>query len=430
MRVDVKDKHFNSVFTILKDKIETRGSSKALTIKGNQIREGGGRVLYEIRKDRIEDRTDRKTYWLKSSPASSSIEGKSLNFYYSGKRIRTSKGDMLVLSDEVDLGLAAVVALEYVTGRAFERGLSDLEKLGILLGGAEMILALEKDGLGLKNLGRFGFYNSLSPQAQNKLLLALGTKFAIQRGLSLRKVMKLVAFNTLEKETQKVLVKAYSGYRFLKRGNFSFLGKALIASSFDEMTMNRFVKFYAAKEYFEDKGVLSEPEPEVSQVPEPKEFGKRGGPDKPETKVRKAPEPSDFSGQRALAASLRKEHRPSTPIHSAPKAKKGTSKIIKYGGTFLLFCFILAFVGSLSNTSQMNSMQIIAIERTWLKVRTDGETIYEGTMNPGQKMDLSSDEAFHLWLGNAGGVKFVLNGREIQPLGRSGQVLRDYILSE
>jgi hypothetical protein len=256
MRIDVQDKHFNTVFTVLNDRIEVRGSNTHLVIKEKQIQEWGGRVLYEIRNDRLEDRKDSQNYWLKTHAGSGTIEGKHFHFNYSGKRVHTNKGNLLIFSEKIEVGVAAVLAIEYITGRAFERGLSDLEKLGILLGGAEMILALEKDGLGLKNLARFSFYHNLSPKDQNILLIALGTKYAAQNGLSLGKVMGLIAFGALEKHTQKALVDAYSGYRFLKKGDFSLLGKAFIASGFDEMTMNRFVKFYAAKEYFEQKNIL------------------------------------------------------------------------------------------------------------------------------------------------------------------------------
>ena len=72
MRIDAKDKHFNSIFTVLDDRIEIRGSGGSLTLKDNEVRSGGS-TLYKIMEDRLEDRIDGQTYWLKSHASSGDL---------------------------------------------------------------------------------------------------------------------------------------------------------------------------------------------------------------------------------------------------------------------------------------------------------------------------------------------------------------------
>jgi len=63
------------------------------------------------------------------------------------------------------------------------------------------------------------------------------------------------------------------------------------------------------------------------------------------------------------------------------------------------------------------------IEPTWMRVRTgDGRTMEE-TIPAGQMREWFSPTPFILTVGNAGGVRLELNGRQLPPLGPSGAVI-------
>jgi cytoskeletal protein RodZ len=63
------------------------------------------------------------------------------------------------------------------------------------------------------------------------------------------------------------------------------------------------------------------------------------------------------------------------------------------------------------------------VEPTWMRVRTgDGRTMEE-TIPAGQMREWFSPTPFTLTVGNAGGVRLELNGRQLPPLGPSGAVI-------
>jgi len=63
------------------------------------------------------------------------------------------------------------------------------------------------------------------------------------------------------------------------------------------------------------------------------------------------------------------------------------------------------------------------VEPTWVRVRTgDGRTMEE-TIPAGQMREWFSSTPFTLTVGNAGGVRLELNGRQLPPLGPSGAVI-------
>lgn len=61
-------------------------------------------------------------------------------------------------------------------------------------------------------------------------------------------------------------------------------------------------------------------------------------------------------------------------------------------------------------------------ERTWISVIVDGKERKEFMLNPRDVVVLNAKEGFDLLIGNAGGVKLVLNGKELEALGSSGEV--------
>jgi cytoskeletal protein RodZ len=64
------------------------------------------------------------------------------------------------------------------------------------------------------------------------------------------------------------------------------------------------------------------------------------------------------------------------------------------------------------------------LEETWIRIFVDGHPPKEYIFRPGSKPEWRADEGFELLVGNAGGIRLELDGREIKKLGPPGQVVR------
>lgn len=73
-------------------------------------------------------------------------------------------------------------------------------------------------------------------------------------------------------------------------------------------------------------------------------------------------------------------------------------------------------------------LAIEALELTWVVVQVDGGSPEEALMRPGERVQWKASDRFTLTLGNAGGVRVELNGKEQGPFGNSGKVARDIVL--
>ena len=72
---------------------------------------------------------------------------------------------------------------------------------------------------------------------------------------------------------------------------------------------------------------------------------------------------------------------------------------------------------------------IRAIERTWLRIQTDSSEPWETTLRTGDEIQLRGIERISLFIGNAGGILFELNGKRFGPPGSSGQVISSYVIT-
>jgi len=63
-------------------------------------------------------------------------------------------------------------------------------------------------------------------------------------------------------------------------------------------------------------------------------------------------------------------------------------------------------------------------ERTWISVIVDGKEKKEFMLNPKDVLVLNAKEGFDLLIGNAGGIKLFLNGKDLGFSGKSGEVKR------
>jgi cytoskeletal protein RodZ len=68
-------------------------------------------------------------------------------------------------------------------------------------------------------------------------------------------------------------------------------------------------------------------------------------------------------------------------------------------------------------------LDLIAIEKTWLSVSSDGKPVFSGVLAPKQTKTIKSKQFAKLTVGNAAGLRVRLNGKALGPLGARGQVL-------
>jgi len=79
---------------------------------------------------------------------------------------------------------------------------------------------------------------------------------------------------------------------------------------------------------------------------------------------------------------------------------------------------------TLPEFSDIKKLMITCHERTWVSVVIDGTEKKEFMLNAEDIIVVNARENFDLLIGNAGGVKLNLNGKEVELSGKSGEVKR------
>ncbi len=69
-------------------------------------------------------------------------------------------------------------------------------------------------------------------------------------------------------------------------------------------------------------------------------------------------------------------------------------------------------------------LQIDSLREVWLSIIADGETEWEGFLQPQQTRRVRANEAIQMHVGDAGGIALFLNGRPLPPAGEDGEVKR------
>ncbi len=75
-------------------------------------------------------------------------------------------------------------------------------------------------------------------------------------------------------------------------------------------------------------------------------------------------------------------------------------------------------------------LSLEAIEASWVQVTIDGEEVREALLQPEDIVEWKANKKFRLTLGNAGGVRVKLDGRELPPFGPSGEVVHKDIIGD
>jgi hypothetical protein len=76
------------------------------------------------------------------------------------------------------------------------------------------------------------------------------------------------------------------------------------------------------------------------------------------------------------------------------------------------------------------SLQLKAIEKTWLNFQADNQSEKDMILNPGEGIPVLASNQIRIIIGNAGGLDLILNGKVLDKFGKSGEVVKLIITSQ
>ena len=75
-----------------------------------------------------------------------------------------------------------------------------------------------------------------------------------------------------------------------------------------------------------------------------------------------------------------------------------------------------------SDRGEANLLVIKAIEETWMRVKADQNPSFQVLLKPGEKFERKAVN-FDIYIGNAGGIKIKFKGKDMEDLGKTGDVV-------
>ena len=76
------------------------------------------------------------------------------------------------------------------------------------------------------------------------------------------------------------------------------------------------------------------------------------------------------------------------------------------------------------------SLQMKAVEETWVSLQVEGQSEREMTFKPGEGLSVLASSRVHMIIGNAGGLNLIWNGKALDKFGKSGEVVKLIITSQ
>jgi cytoskeleton protein RodZ len=76
------------------------------------------------------------------------------------------------------------------------------------------------------------------------------------------------------------------------------------------------------------------------------------------------------------------------------------------------------------------SLQMKAVEETWVSLQVEGQSEREMTFKPGEGLSVLASSRVHMIIGNAGGLNLIWNGKALDRFGKSGEVVKLIITSQ
>ncbi len=68
-------------------------------------------------------------------------------------------------------------------------------------------------------------------------------------------------------------------------------------------------------------------------------------------------------------------------------------------------------------------IELVVSDRAWLQVTADGQKVFEGILEAGERRSWHGNDKVQVRCGNGGGVEALVNGLSIGKLGETGQVV-------
>lgn len=75
-------------------------------------------------------------------------------------------------------------------------------------------------------------------------------------------------------------------------------------------------------------------------------------------------------------------------------------------------------------------VNLVAVERTYMRVIADGQTVFEGRVVPGTAYPFEAEEQIEVLVGSGAAIRIVYNGRDMGLLGSFGQVISNIYLAD
>ena len=82
------------------------------------------------------------------------------------------------------------------------------------------------------------------------------------------------------------------------------------------------------------------------------------------------------------------------------------------------------------NANVSVQVNLVAVERTYLRVIVDGETVFNGRVSPGNAYPFEAEEQVEVLVGNGAAIRILYNGRDLGLLGGFGQVVSNIYLAD
>lgn len=82
------------------------------------------------------------------------------------------------------------------------------------------------------------------------------------------------------------------------------------------------------------------------------------------------------------------------------------------------------------SANQFASLSIRAKEDSWIQLKTDGRTAFQGVLKRGYSESWTANEKMDLAVGNAGGVEITVNGNPIPSLGKRKQSIKGIVITK
>jgi cytoskeletal protein RodZ len=95
--------------------------------------------------------------------------------------------------------------------------------------------------------------------------------------------------------------------------------------------------------------------------------------------------------------------------------------------------FVEATVTVFIPTQNLNvnvQVNLVAVERTFMRVIVDGEEVFNGRVVPGTAYPFEAEEQIEILVGSGAAIRIVYNGRDLGLLGGLGQVINNIYLAE